>query len=136
MVFIMLTRGLRTKMTKFTSNCWGASSFWVSTSVCESLLTAKKLNFYHIFTWASRAYDFQAFFIVFDHVNICASKACVRWSKYSTLTVIIFLFSDRCSLVVTASTKKRKKETDQNQSLPLTRYQKANLFSLILVMSL
>ena len=44
-VFIMLTRGSRTKMTKLTWNCWGATSFWVSTSVWESLVNAKKLHF-------------------------------------------------------------------------------------------
>ena len=67
-----------------TWNCWGANSFWVSTSVWESLLNAKKLHFSSCscvsLTWVSRTYNekstflnFQAFFIVFDHVNACAS---------------------------------------------------------------
>ena len=68
----------------FFRNCWGATSFWVSTSVLESLLSAKKLHFSLCscmsLTWVSREYDkkalfkyFWVFFIVFDHVNACAS---------------------------------------------------------------
>ena len=65
-------------------NCWGATSFWVSTSVWESLLNAKKLHFSSCscvsLMWVSRAYDEKStflvilsVFIVFDHVNACAS---------------------------------------------------------------
>ena len=78
---------LKYKKTKFTWNCWGAKSFLVSTGIWESLLNAKKMHFSSCscvsLTWVSRAYDeqwkkyffgnFQAFFIVFDHVNACAS---------------------------------------------------------------
>ena len=44
-------------------NCWGATSFWVSTSVWESLLNAKKLDFSSCscmsLTWVSCAYGGQ-----------------------------------------------------------------------------
>ena len=66
-----------------TRNCWGATSFWVSTSVWESLLNTKKLHFFHVLAWALRDSlvhtmkrvlfgNFQAFFFVFNHVNTCA----------------------------------------------------------------
>ena len=69
------------KTPKFTWNCCGATSFWVSTSIWESLPKAKNCFFLHVLTWVSCAYyekyyffgNFQAFLIVFDHVNACPS---------------------------------------------------------------
>ena len=59
----------------------GATSFWASTSVWESLLNAKKLHFCSFSYvsllyawWIKYVFDyFKAFFIVFDHENTCAS---------------------------------------------------------------
>ena len=43
--FIIVTKGLCGKLVEFTLNLSGATRFWVSTSVWESLLNAKKLHF-------------------------------------------------------------------------------------------
>ena len=73
--FIMISRGSRSKMTKFTWNCWGATSFWVSTSIWEPLLNAKKCI--HVLAWALRESLVRTmkkyFLIIFNHVNACVS---------------------------------------------------------------
>ena len=62
-------------------NFSGATSFWVSTSIWESLFNTEKLHFFCIFLRKplvrmikKYVFDyFRAFFIVFDHVNACTS---------------------------------------------------------------
>ena len=90
-LFIMLMRGSRTKMTKFTWNCWEATSFWVSPSVWESLLKAKKLHFSSCscvsLTWVSRAYDEKStFLVIFKRFSLFSTlwahaQACVHMVK-------------------------------------------------------
>ena len=76
---LIVTRGPCAKLVEITLNLSGVTSFWVSTSIWESLLNAKKLHFSSYFyvglTWASRTHEeiLEPFFIIFDHANTCAS---------------------------------------------------------------
>ena len=70
--FIVRTRDSNKAQARTSWNCWGATSFWVSTSVWESLLNTKKLNFSSCpcmsLMWVSRAYDEKiTFLIIFKH---------------------------------------------------------------------
>ena len=47
--FIIVRRGLCANLVEFSLNLSGATSFWVSTRVRESLLNAKKTQFFFIF---------------------------------------------------------------------------------------
>ena len=74
---------------------WGATIFWVSTSIWESLLDAKKFHFspcfYVSLTWASCAYDEKStFLIIFKCFSLFSTmwthaQACICWSKYTTI---------------------------------------------------
>ena len=72
---IMPMRGSCIKTSDFTWNLSGATSFWMSTSVWESLLNAKNVNFcscsYVSLTWVSRkkmkkyVFDYFSAFLFF-----------------------------------------------------------------------
>ena len=67
----MLMKGSHSKMIEFSPNLPGATSFWVSTSIWESLLNAKMSIFNHVayervMGMMKKVFsdDFQVFFIV------------------------------------------------------------------------
>ena len=90
----MLTSDSRTKMTKFLQNCWGATSFWLSTSVWESLLNAKEFYFSSCFcmnlTWASHTHEEKSMFLIILKrllsfwTKLTLAQACDCWPKYTT----------------------------------------------------
>ena len=59
---------LTNKYDQFLQNCWGATSFWMSTRVWESLLNAKNVNFcsysYVSLTSVSRMHDEKSMFLI------------------------------------------------------------------------
>ena len=90
----MLTSDSQTKMTKFLQNCWGATSFWLSTSVWESLLNAKEFYFSSCFcmnlTWASHTHEEKSMFLIILKRFLSFltmrthAQACDCWPKYTT----------------------------------------------------
>ena len=79
MFFIIVMRGLCAKLVEFTRNLPGATSFCVSTSIWESLLSTKKLHFSSYFyvslAWAFHTHDVKSMFLIilecFYHFWLC-----------------------------------------------------------------
>ena len=90
------------QLTHANQNSPGATSFWVSTGIWESLLNAKNADFSSCcgmsLTWASHVHDEKSTFLtIFECFSLFSTiqthaQACVCWLKYTTVVVLFFIW--------------------------------------------